>query len=138
MLDRLFGSFMHNAGAAIGNAIGESVGDVIEGVTTQATRGITNEMAAKNQARQNELNAANQAQQAQLRAQNQMQEKELQLQNQAKEAYIKRQIQQADVDHELAVKEQKMISDLPAKCPHCSAPTSKSLTCEFCGCKIVE
>lgn len=138
MLDRLFGSIVHNAGNVIGNAIGESVGDVIEGVTTQATQGITNEMAAKNQARQNELYAANQAQQAQLRAQNQMQEKELQLQNQAKEAYIKRQMEQVNVDHELAIKEQRMISELPSHCPHCNAPTAKSLNCEFCGCKIVE
>lgn len=134
MFDRLFGTIMHNAGNAIGNAIGESVGDVIE----NATQGIENEIAAKNQARQNELNAANQAQMNQLQAQNQMQQKELQLQNQAKEEYIKRQIDQANVDHELAVKEQRMISELPAKCPHCNAPTAKSLNCEFCGCKIVE
>ena len=127
MLDRLFGSIVHNAGNAIGNAIGESVGDVIEGVTNQAAQGLTNEMAAKNQARQNEL-----------RAQNQMQQKELQLQNQAKEAYIKRQIEQVNVDHELAIKEQRMISELPSHCPHCNAPTAKSINCEFCGCKIVE
>ena len=127
MLDRLFGSIVHNAGNAIGNAIGESVGDVIEGVTNQAAQGLTNEMAAKNQARQNEL-----------QAQNQMQQKELQLQNQAKEAYIKRQIEQVNVDHELAIKEQRMISELPSHCPHCNAPTAKSINCEFCGCKIVE
>ena len=48
MLDRLFGTIMNNAGNAIGNAIGESVGDVIEG----ATQGFTNEINAKNQARQ--------------------------------------------------------------------------------------
>ncbi len=138
MFDKLFGSIVHNAGNAIGNAIGESVGEVIEDVTSQAAQGITNEIAAKNQARQNELNAANQAQQAQLRAQNQMHEKELQLQNQAKESYIKRQIEQVNVDHELALKEQRMISELPPTCPHCDAPTSKSINCEYCGCKIVE
>ncbi len=138
MLDRLFGSIMHNAGNAIGNAIGESVGDVIENVTGQAAQGITNEMAAKNQARQNELNAANQAQQAQLQAQNQMQATQLRMENQAREAAMQREINQANVNHELAMKEQRMISELPAKCPHCNAPTGKTLNCEFCGCKIVE
>lgn len=127
MLDRLFGSIMHNAGNAIGNAIGEGVGDVIEGVTSQAAQSLTNEMAAANQARQNELKAANQAQQTQLA-----------MENKAKEAAMQREINQANVNHELAMKEQRMISDLPAKCPYCNAPTAKSLTCEFCGCKIVE
>lgn len=134
MLDRLFGSIMHNAGHAIGNAIGESVGDVIE----NATQGLENEIAAKNQARQNELNAANQAQQQQLQAQNQMQATQLRMENKAKEAAMQREITQANVNHELAIKEQRMVSELPAHCPHCNAPTSKSLNCEFCGCKIVE
>jgi hypothetical protein len=51
---------------------------------------------------------------------------------------MQREIEQANVNHELAIKEQKQISDLPAKCPHCNAPTNKSLVCEFCQCKIVE
>ena len=105
MLDRLFGSIMHNAGHAIGNAIGESVGDVIE----NATQGIENEMAAKNQARQNELNAANQAQQQQLQAQNQMQATQLRMENRAREAAMRREIIQANVDQELAIKEQRKI-----------------------------
>lgn len=134
MLDRLFGTIMHNAGNAIGNAIGESVGDVIE----NATQGIENEIAAKNQARQNELYAANQAQQQQLQAQNQMQATQLKMQNEAQAAAMQREINQANVNHELAIKEQRMVSELPAKCPHCNAPTAKSLNCEFCGCKIVE
>lgn len=134
MFDRLFGTIMHNAGNAIGNAIGESVGDVIE----NATQGLENEIAAKNQARQNELYAANQAQQAQLQAQNQMQATQLRMENKAREAAMQREIVQANVNHELAIKEQRMVSELPAKCPHCNAPTAKSLNCEFCGCKIVE
>ena len=138
MFDRLFGTIMHNAGNAIGNAIGESVGDVIEGVTNQAAQGITNEMAAKNQARQNELNAANQAQQQQLQAQVQAQQTQLQMQNQAQADAMQREIDQANVNHELAIKEQRMISELPSHCPHCNAPTAKSINCEFCGCKIVE
>ena len=123
MFDRLFGTIMHNAGNAIGNAIGESVGDVIEG----ATQGITNEMNAKNQARQNELQAQVQAQRTQL-----------QMQNQAQADAMQREIDQANVNHELAIKEQRMISELPSHCPHCNAPTAKSINCEFCGCKIVE
>ena len=123
MFDRLFGTIMHNAGNAIGNAIGESVGDVIEG----ATQGITNEMNAKNQARQNELQAQVQAQRTQL-----------QMQNQAQADAMQREIDQANVNHELAIKEQRMVSELPSHCPHCNAPTAKSLNCEFCGCKIVE
>lgn len=123
MFDRLFGTIMHNAGNAIGNAIGESVGDVIEG----ATQGITNEMNAKNQARQNELQAQVQAQRTQL-----------QMQNQAQADAMQREIDQANVNHELAIKEQKMVSELPSHCPHCNAPTAKSINCEFCGCKIVE
>ena len=116
MLDRLFGRILNNAGNAIGNAVGESVGNVIEGVTSQAAQGITNEMAAKNEARQNELRADNQAQ----------------------ADAMQREHEQANVNHELAMKEQRMISELPAHCPHCNAPTSKSINCEFCGCKIVE
>ena len=123
MLDRLFGSILNNAGNAIGNAIGESVGDVIEG----ATQGITNEMNAKNQARQNELQAQVQAQRTQL-----------QMQNQAQADAMQREIDQANVNHELAIKEQRMVSELPSHCPHCNAPTAKSINCEFCGCKIVE
>ena len=123
MFDRLFGTIMHNAGNAIGNAIGESVGDVIEG----ATQGITNEMNAKNQARQNELQAQVQAQRTQL-----------QMQNQAQADAMQREIDQANVNHELAIKEQRMISEFPSHCPHCNAPTAKSINCEFCGCKIVE
>ncbi|MBE6146139.1 MAG: hypothetical protein IKM55_00855 [Bacilli bacterium] len=123
MFDRLFGTIMHNAGNAIGNAIGESVGDVIEG----ATQGITNEMNAKNQARQNELQAQVQAQRTQL-----------QMQNQAQADAMQREIDQANVNHELAIKEQRMVSELPSHCPHCNAPTAKSINCEFCGCKIVE
>ena len=123
MFDRLFGTIMHNAGNAIGNAIGESVGDVIEG----ATQGITNEMTAKNQARQNELQAQVQAQRTQL-----------QMQNQAQADAMQREIDQANVNHELAIKEQRMVSELPSHCPHCNAPTAKSINCEFCGCKIVE
>ena len=123
MFDRLFGTIMHNAGNAIGNAIGESVGDVIEG----ATQGITNEMNAKNQARQNELQAQVQAQRTQL-----------QMQNQAQADAMHREIDQANVNHELAIKEQRMVSELPSHCPHCNAPTAKSINCEFCGCKIVE
>ena len=121
MFDRLFGTIMHNAGNAIGNAIG--VGDVIEG----ATQGITNEMNAKNQARQNELQAQVQAQRTQL-----------QMQNQAQADAMQREIDQANVNHELAIKEQRMVSELPSHCPHCNAPTAKSINCEFCGCKIVE
>ena len=123
MFDRLFGTIMHNAGNAIGNAIGESVGDVIEG----ATQGITNEMNAKNQARQNELQAQVQAQRTQL-----------QMQNQAQADAMQREIDQANVNHELAIKEQRMVSELPSHCPHCNAPTAKSINSEFCGCKIVE
>lgn len=123
MFDRLFGTIMHNAGNAIGNAIGESVGDVIEG----ATQGITNEMNAKNQARQNELQAQVQAQRTQL-----------QMQNQAQADAMQREIDQANVNHELAIKEQRMVSELPSHCLHCNAPTAKSINCEFCGCKIVE
>ena len=123
MFDRLFGTIMHNAGNAIGNAIGESVGDVIGG----ATQGITNEMNAKNQARQNELQAQVQAQRTQL-----------QMQNQAQADAMQREIDQANVNHELAIKEQRMVSELPSHCPHCNAPTAKSINCEFCGCKIVE
>ena len=123
MFDRLFWTIMHNAGNAIGNAIGESVGDVIEG----ATQGITNEMNAKNQARQNELQAQVQAQSTQL-----------QMQNQAQADAMQREIDQANVNHELAIKEQRMVSELPSHCPHCNAPTAKSINCEFCGCKIVE
>lgn len=123
MFDRLFGTIMHNAGNAIGNAIGESVGDVIEG----ATQGITNEMNAKNQVRQNELQAQVQAQRTQL-----------QMQNQAQADAMQREIDQANVNHELAIKEQRMVSELPSHCPHCNAPTAKSINCEFCGCKIVE
>ena len=123
MFDGLFGTIMHNEGNAIGNAIGESVGDVIEG----ATQGITNEMNAKNQARQNELQAQVQAQRTQL-----------QMQNQAQADAMQREIDQANVNHELAIKEQRMVSELPSHCPHCNAPTAKSINCEFCGCKIVE
>ena len=123
MFDRLFGTIMHNAGNAIGNAIGESVGDVIEG----ATQGITNEMNAKNQARQNELQAQVQAQRTQL-----------QMQNQAQADAMQREIDQANFNHELAIKEQRMVSELPSHCPHSNAPTAKSINCEFCGCKIVE
>ena len=95
-------------------------------------------MAAKNQARQNELNAANQAQQQQLQAQVQAQQTQLQMQNQAQADAMQREIDQANVNHELAIKEQRMISELPSHCPHCKAPTAKSINCEFCGCKIVE
>lgn len=123
MFDRLFGTIMHNAGNVIGNAIGESVGDVIEG----ATQGITNEMNAKNQTRQNELQAQVQAQRTQL-----------QMQNQAQADAMQRQLDQANVSHEVAMNNIRKVSELPSHCPHCNAPTSQSLNCEFCGCKIVE
>lgn len=28
--------------------------------------------------------------------------------------------------------------NLPATCPHCGAPTSEKIVCEYCNCKIVE
>ncbi len=33
---------------------------------------------------------------------------------------------------------QKKISNLPPHCPHCGAPTSGVLVCEYCNCKIVQ
>jgi len=37
----------------------------------------------------------------------------------------------------MALEEEKKITDLPSNCPNCGGPTSGSLTCEYCKCKIV-
>ncbi len=37
---------------------------------------------------------------------------------------------------QMSLEEQKLIAKLPAHCPHCGAPTGKSLICEYCDCKI--
>ena len=28
--------------------------------------------------------------------------------------------------------------NLPAKCPHCGAPTNEKIVCEYCGCKVID
>ena len=28
--------------------------------------------------------------------------------------------------------------NLPAKCPHCGAPTEEKIVCEYCGCKVID
>lgn len=28
--------------------------------------------------------------------------------------------------------------NLPAKCPHCEAPTNEKIVCEYCGCKVID
>ena len=38
----------------------------------------------------------------------------------------------------MAVEEQKKINNLPPNCPHCSAPTSGKIVCEYCKAKVVE
>ena len=38
----------------------------------------------------------------------------------------------------MAVEEQKKINNLPTNCPHCCAPTTGKLICEYCGTKVVE
>ena len=38
----------------------------------------------------------------------------------------------------IELSENKMLNNLPAKCPHCGAPTVKKLVCDYCNCKVVE
>ena len=38
----------------------------------------------------------------------------------------------------MAVEEQRKINNLPPNCPHCSAPTSGKIVCEYCKAKVVE
>lgn len=54
--------------------------------------------------------------------------------NQEKELELK----QNRLNAELSFNEQRKAEELPARCPHCGAPTNKKLVCEYCDCKIVE
>jgi len=44
----------------------------------------------------------------------------------------------ANEQKEMALDEQKKALNLPPICPHCGAPTSGKLVCEFCDCKVIQ
>ncbi len=37
-----------------------------------------------------------------------------------------------------AVEQRQKLQNIPAICPHCSAPTNGKLICEYCQCKVIE
>ncbi len=36
------------------------------------------------------------------------------------------------------LRQRQKAENLPTNCPHCGAPTSNQLVCEYCKCKVIE
>ena len=51
---------------------------------------------------------------------------------------LKNDIQITKEKKTMQFEEAKKVEGMPAKCPHCNAPTNKQAVCEYCGCKIIE
>jgi len=54
---------------------------------------------------------------------------DMQMQNEQKNIELEK--------RKLALEEEKKANNLPLHCPHCSAPTSKKIVCEYCGFRII-
>lgn len=99
------------------------IGNAINNVTASASRQIGD--AIGNAAGNALSNVANEATESMTL--------DLQRANEAKRLANEKEVQAKR--HEM--EDLEKIQNLPEKCPHCKAPTTKKIVCEYCDCKVV-